>query len=152
MRPYSASEYAQLKTATRRALHLAAPLRAITEHTRLDAAALSRAGNPCESAFVPIDVAIDLDAMAGDDAILRTMARLRGFELVPMKGMGCAADLMHEAGEAARQTGELVSSAIDAGGDGRITKAEARKIDGEAADVEAVVANIRKMVHANLGR
>lgn len=146
-RPYEFADYALLKSATHKAVKLAGPLAEVCRHTRLDAGTISRAGNMAESNFLPLDVAVDLDKLAGDDVILRAMARLRGYELVPIKKAHCAIDLVRDAGDAAKETGELVKAIADAARDGRYSPREAREIDGEAAEAEGVIASIRKRLH-----
>lgn len=146
-RPYQAADYAMLKSATQKAAKLAGPLAEICQHTRLDAGTISRAGNMAESNYLPLDVAVDLDKLAGDDVILRAMARLRGYELVPIKKAHEAIDLVRDAGAAAKETGEMVKAIADAARDGRYTPREAREIDNDAAEAEGVIASIRKRMH-----
>ncbi len=147
MRPYSTADYAQLKSATKRAIELAGGPVALAKETRLDQATLSRAGNIEHSNFLPIDAAVDADRLAGEPVILRALARIAGFDLVPIKARHESANLVHDAGTMARESGELVSSAIEATADGTLTAREAREIDREAQDVEAVVASVRRQVH-----
>lgn len=147
-RPFAAADYAQLKSATRRAVSLAGPLdRIARKQTRLDAATISRAGNPEASNFLPLDVALDLDALAGDDVILRMMARLRGYDLVPIGRRAQQENLIKAAGDVAKESGELVHETINAAADGDVTPSEAKTIDAEAAQVEGIVACIRRHVH-----
>src|SRR4051812_37079712 len=81
-RPYTRADYLAVKSATRRACDDAGPLNSIAVHTRCDAARLSRYGNADGPEFIPLDIAMDLDALSGGDRILRAWAELRGYDLV----------------------------------------------------------------------
>ena len=146
-RPFSAADYSQLKSATKRATEAAGPLVEIARRTRIDAATISRAGNHNESNYIPIDVAIDMDRMSGDAVILRTMARALGYRLVPVDAPEFSADLRLKAGHVARESGELIAKTLEALSDGELSPREAMEIDHEAADVEHLVAGIRRHVH-----
>lgn len=143
-RPHSPGDYVALKLAVKEATKLAGPIASIAARTRLDAGTISRAGNPRESNFLPLDVAIDIDALAGEPIILTAMARLCGYELVPLNVAHVTECLSLQAGHAAREAGELVAHAIEASQDKAITPAEAQRIDTEAAEVERVVSAIRR--------
>ena len=106
-RPYTRADYLAIKSATRRACEDAGPLHDIAANTRCDPAQLSRYGNPERPEFIPLDIAMDLDALSGGDRILRAWAELRGYGLVreergvaienPLQHAGC---IGKEAGEA----------------------------------------------------
>lgn len=144
MTKLSECQYA-LKAAVRRAVILAGGPAAACKALRVDAARLSRYGNPEDPSFIPVDVAHELDKLAGETVILRAMADLFGFELVPRNMVGPEfVDLTQKAGEFARESGELVSTVIEAGHDEHMSPNEARRIDDAAADVEAKVIQIRQ--------
>ncbi|MBR1193216.1 phage regulatory CII family protein [Bradyrhizobium sp. AUGA SZCCT0160] len=145
------AQYA-LKAATRRAVKLAGGPNAASEVVRAAASRLSQYGNHDVPIFAPIDVCAELDRAAGDPVILRAWADLLGFDLTPRNvDAAVAADLAHAAGQVARESGELISAAIDASADGNLTPAEARRLDEEAADVEQKVVNLRKIVRPAMG-
>ena len=112
VRPFTPADYAQLKSATKAACELASPLTEIVKHTRLDAGTISRACDLNRPSFIPIDVALDLDCLACDDVILRTMAALRGYNLVPIEHASNADNLIADAGKIAKTSGELISSKL----------------------------------------
>ena len=141
------SDFSLLKAATRRAVHDAGPMATVSRQTRLDQGTLSRAGNNNESNFLPIDDAVRIDGMTGNATIVRAMARLLGFRLVPIDAPNNQPSLIHDAADMAKQSGELVSEVIDIASDGTITPTEARLADDEAADVEHCVQSIRKKLH-----
>lgn len=126
-----------LKAATRRAITLAGGPVAASKELRVDAGRLSRYGSPDDALYVPIDVALELDKLAGDNIILRAWADLHGFDLVARDRDAdqLARDVTSLAGCVARESGELISSTIDAVSDGKLTPREAQKIHDEAADV-----------------
>lgn len=59
-----------IKAATRRAVQMAGGPNAVSEHTRVAAGRISDYCNPAHSSFVPLDVAADIDALAGSPVIL----------------------------------------------------------------------------------
>lgn len=112
-RPYSRADYLAIKSATRRACEDAGPLHEISTSTRCDPAALSRYGNPERAEFLPLDVAMDLDALSGGDRLLRQWAELRGYDLArDEKGVAVEAPY-HHASEICRETGEALSALAD---------------------------------------
>lgn len=147
-RIYSRADYLALKTATKEAVEACGPITETAKRTRLDAGTISRAGNPNESNFIPLDVALDLDSLSGDAKILRAYAALLGFELVRRKSeQAITKEIISQAGDVAEQSGDLVSETIKAAADGSLTPAEAKRIDGEAADLERTIRFVRKTTH-----
>lgn len=149
MKPLTDAQYA-FKAAVRRAVKIAGGPNAATDVVRVDAPRLSRYGNSDAPEFAPIDVCFELDKAAGNPVILRAWADLLGFDLTPRKvDAMVACDLAHAAGQVAKESGELVSAAIDAGAN--LTPAVARRLDEEAADVEEKVINLRNIVRPAMG-
>lgn len=135
-----------LKAATRRSVTLAGGPVAASKALRVDQARLSNYGNLEHPYFVPLDVAFELDKLAGDSIILRAWGDLIGFDLVSRDlNQQITTDLTHIAGDIARESGELISSTIEAAADGRICPNEARAIDGQAADLQEKVVSIREV-------
>lgn len=151
MKSFSDAQYA-FKAAFRRAVQMAGGCNAAANVTRVDAARLSRYGNIDAPEFGPVDVGFDLDMAAGDHVILRAWADLAGFDLTPRNiDEQVSADLAQAAGQVALESGELISAAIDASADGKLTPAEAMRLDKEAADVEEKVIKLRKIVRPAMG-
>ena len=154
MAAFTDTQYA-FKAAVRRAVKMAGGPNAAAEMVRSPASRLSEYGNHDRPVFAPIDVCFDLDKAAGDHVILRAWAELLGFDIVPrnVDAATSAANLAHAAGQVAKESGELISAAIEAGADGVLTPNEARRLDEEAADVEQKVINIRRIARsAMVGR
>ena len=146
-RPFTRADYLAIKSATRRACEDAGPLHQIAESTRVDAPILSRYGNPDESVFIPLDVAMDLDALSGGDRLLRAWATLRGYDLTrDDKGVAIecpmqdAAALLKEAGEAVSALADVVKRPTPR------TAAQAERELAELGDVvELAEANARRI-------
>lgn len=148
----SDAQYA-LKAATRRAVTLAGGPVAAAKSLRVDAGRLSAYGNPESALFVPIDVAAELDRLAGESVILRAWGDLLGFDLVPRNATpDFSMDLLAtQAGELARESGEVIAGTIEAAADKRISVNEARPLLENIADMKGTVVkleeHIRKAVH-----
>lgn len=134
-RPYRNEDYLALKAATRRATKEAGKLSDLAERTRIDASRISKCGNPNEHEFLPIDVAMDLDALAGDDRILRAWAELRGFNLIKDENNVHVEDMARHIGAVGKESGELISEMCEAVADGKVTPVEALRIEEAAEDV-----------------
>lgn len=135
-RPYRNADYLALKAATRRATVEAGTLADVAKRTRIDATRISKAGNPNENEFLPLDVAMDLDALAGDDRILRAWAELRGYDLVKDEKGVAIEDMARHVGSVGKESGELISEMCSAVADGKVTPAEASRIENAAEDVK----------------
>lgn len=146
-RPFTRADYLAIKSATRRACEDAGPLHQIADSTRADPASLSRYGNADRPEFIPIDVAMDVDALSGGDRILRAWAEARGYALV-REDKGVATESpMHDAAAILREAGEAVSALADVVK--RPTPVTAAKAERELADLGDVVdlaeANARRI-------
>jgi hypothetical protein len=135
-RPYSRADYLAIKSATRRACEDAGPLHEIAACTRSDPSQLSRYGNPEKSEFIPLDVAMDLDALSGGDRLLRAWAELRGYELLRDERGVKVEDMTRHIGAVGIESGELISEMCNAVADGKVTNREAEAIESRAEDVK----------------
>lgn len=148
MKSLTDAQYA-FKAAVRRAVKMAGGPNAATEVLRVDAPRLSRYGNVDAPEFAPVDVCFELDRSAGDPVILRAWADLMGFDLTPREGAAIdALNLTTAAGQIAKDSGDLISTAIEAASDGKISPNEARTIDDAAADLQDKVVDIREAARA----
>lgn len=134
-RPYNRADYLAIKSATRRACEDAGPLHEIASCTRSDPSQLSRYGNPEKPEFIPLDVAMDLDALSGGDRLLRAWAELRGYELMRDEKGVAIEDMNRHIGAVGVETGELISEMCNAIADQVITPREAEAIERRAEDV-----------------
>lgn len=135
-RPFTRADYLAIKSATRRACEDAGPLHQIADSTRADPAALSRYGNPERPEFIPLDIAMDLDALSGGDRILKAWAELRGFDLVKNeRGVAVECTFRHIA-NVGRAAGDLQGTMCEAVSDGKVTPLEAARIERAATNLD----------------
>jgi hypothetical protein len=147
VKPLSDAQYA-FKAAVRRAVKMAGGPNAATDVVRVDAPRLSRYGNIDAPEYAPIDVCFDLDKAAGDPVILRAWADLMGFDLVPREEVvdQLKRDVTALAGGIAKESGAVVSEAIEAVQNGKPSLTAARAFDEAAADLQERVVDIRARV------
>lgn len=89
MRTISEPEQRTLKSATDGAYELAGGISRIIDFTRVGTAQLSKYASfnvEYRESFIPVDVAIEVDRRAKTPTIVKEMAALLGYELVPMQG------------------------------------------------------------------
>jgi hypothetical protein len=143
-----------LKAATRRAVMLAGGPHAAAKSTRVCAALLSRYGNINCPEIAPADVCADLDLAVGDAVVLRAYADLLGFDLVLRDEATdqLARDMTALAGDLAKESGELISTTIDATRDGAISVNEAMAIDRDAADLQDKIVSIRTAARKTIAK
>jgi hypothetical protein len=135
-RPFTRADYLAIKAATRRACEEAGPLKEIAAATRVDAPQLSRYGNVEEPSFVPVDVAMDVDRLAGKPTILAAYAQVCGFALVPHELHAHACRLFDHVAEIARDMSAVVAELAEQKPE---TPARARAIeDKTAAAIDAL--------------
>ncbi|MEH6721314.1 MAG: hypothetical protein V7704_20745 [Aurantimonas endophytica] len=153
-RASSDHQRAALKTATFAAVSAGGGSSAIAE------AGLTRVGQPMlslyaatheETRFAGIDVALDLDLVAGQPFHARALASLQGFDLAPRAGgvatpgamptMADAIKLIHEAHD-------VETAVLEGLSDGVLTPTERRLIKAEIADLRAVLDEIEAKVDA----
>lgn len=150
MKPLTDQQYA-FKAAVRRAVKLCGGPTAAAEIVRVDAARLSRYGNPDCPEFAPIDVCFELDRAAGDNVILRSWADMCGLDVTPRKiDERITADLVAAAGASALDAGELVSVVIEAASDGDLTNNEGRAILERASDSKASITRIEEFTRRSM--
>jgi hypothetical protein len=141
-RPFTSADYLGLKAATRRACEQAG-LHKTAAHTRVDPALLSRYGNPEATCFAPIDVAMDLDALAGSHEILEAWADRCGFSLVPLD-----AEARADRGRLADHTPTLLKEFSDVVNE--LSQASARRTDTPAGAMRLLdeLAELKAVINA----
>ena len=148
-RPYTRADYLAIKSATRRACEDAGPLHEIAANTRCDPAQLSRYGNPERPEFIPLDIAMDLDALSGGDRVLRAWAELRGYELIRDERGVMVEDTLRHIGNVGRAAGNLHATMCEAAADGTVTPLEAKRIERASTDLddanELLAADMRRI-------
>lgn len=150
-RIFTAPDYAAIKNAVRRALRQAGGgLRELAGMTRLSAAQLSRFGDLNSDQWVPLDVALDLDSLAGEPVITRALAELLGYDLVPSTAVVAQGRLMEHLAGLAQESGDVMASISMALADGKLTPNELALIEANLADLDAQVQAARATVRAKI--
>ncbi len=130
-----------LKAATRAALALAGGVARFELATRVQAPALSKYAAPQETiAFLPIDVAADLDRDIGAPVIAEALAALAGYRLVPADAPAAGTPNLADVARIMRETCDVSDALTAALADGRVTRTEARAIDRE---IEEAIRELR---------
>jgi len=145
-RLYAGADYLALKNAMRRACDQTGTLDEIAQHTRIGKASLHRCYSIAKAAadeqFCPLDVAADIDRLAGAPINLRALANMEGYEIVaraPSLATDTpAAHLAH----IAREVGDVVASLAAAVADNNVTPREARALLKEAAEAETALLDL----------
>lgn len=133
------------KAAFRRGVTLAGGPVAAARSTRVCASLLSNYGNPERPEFPPIDICFDIDAASGSSIILRAWADLTGFDLVKRDEVAdqIRRDVTSLAGDIAKDSGTVVSDALDAVRSGKPSVNTIKAFDEVAADLQEKVVDIR---------
>lgn len=142
-RPFTRADYLAIKSATRRAYEDAGALHEIAECTRSDPALLSRYGNADRPEFIPLDVAMDVDALSGGDRILRAWAERRGYSLVREERAVAVEDVRHHVSTLLSEVGEGVQAMAEVVGP-RPSPNQARRVEREMADVVDIAERIQQ--------
>ncbi|MGA0561719.1 phage regulatory CII family protein [Ancylobacter sp. VNQ12] len=149
-RIFTAADYASLKNAVRRACQQAGGgLRGLASQTRLSPAQLSRFGDINSDQSIPLDVALDLDSLAGEPIIASALSERLGFDLVPQtQAVVAHATMPQHLSGLARESGEAISHIAAALADNQLTPNELIAIERELGDVDAQVQSARATVRA----
>lgn len=124
-----------LKELTERMVEAVGPRKDVAKHLGVSERDISLWCNPDHDRFIPLDHALDLDALAGD-MLLQKLARDRGFELVPLKDRPVDTEAaMQAAADLSKDSGELVHDVYQASHDGIITPREARGLRSRMGQV-----------------
>jgi hypothetical protein len=92
--------------------------------------AYGRYGRPQDPEHMPIDVAVDLDAQAGDAPVLHAMAQALGYVVFPKPRADADPTWIAHMGRLAQEAGEAVAGIAEAlADDGKIDPAEVRALD-----------------------
>ena len=153
-RIFTSADYAALKNAVRRACQQAGGgLRTLAAMTRLSAAQLSRFGDLDSDQSIPLDVALDLDSLAGQPVITAALADRLGYELVPLaRAMVENATIAQHLSTLARESGDALSTIAAALSDDHLSINELVQIERECGDLKAAVQSLRATARAKIMR
>lgn len=158
MREISEKQAAALKGCTARAIKLAGGAAVVQHSTRVNEATLSKyasASPDNEKAFVPVDVAVEIDMLAQSPVILTAMAELAGYRLVANEEAEVEARplTIHDALVIANEAADVVKAITEAlANDGDIDAAEDRVITREVDELVRVLRKTLRNVSARRGR
>ncbi len=143
------SNHLKLKAATRDAVGMAGGPQRAAHISRGTASRLCEYGSPaCDDRFIPVDVAMALEADIGAPVISRAMADALGYDLVPRNPAADAATIKHQVSESMRGWGNLLADLNAALEDGRIDHLEAvgieKAISAELNRLHSMLASVRK--------
>ncbi|RIK91749.1 MAG: hypothetical protein DCC73_14905 [Proteobacteria bacterium] len=102
--------------------------------TRLTPGSMSKAGNPQEDYYPPLDAILDLEIAAGRPVVTEALARLQGYRLEVMADAG-EVDLMQESTAATAKLGAWAGAVMAAMADGSLTHAERVSLRTQARDI-----------------
>lgn len=149
LRPSTTDMRKALKLATRAALKIAGGAAALVESrmVRVGEASLSfyaSSSDEHDTRSVPMDVALDLDFLAGEPLHARAIAHAQGYRLAPAYprnpgGMLCLSDVAR----ISRDFAEVQSTCFDALDDCVITEAERVAIIGQLGELERSIEDVR---------
>lgn len=142
-RPTSDHDRRRLKAATERGIKRAGGGTLFAEQTRVEPQALSKyKAVQEETAFMPIDVAVDCDMVSGSPVILGAMAATLGYSITPIHQVRVkyTPELV---GTLIRETGEVSAVILEAMADGRLTETERATIAREIDEATAALWTLR---------
>lgn len=110
-RRFPEDDYLALKSAVRRSRKLAGPRGAISEQTRVGSTQIANYEDARQAdCHIPIDVAMDLDELAGEDVILAQMAALKNYRLTPCDPIASCSDMKCQTASFLKEAGEALTS------------------------------------------
>jgi len=146
MRISSDHERNALKSAARSALSLIGPAKQLCTVSRVSEGYLSKCINRDLPDFLPIDVALECDRLAGAPVIVAALADLLGYRLVPIEGEELSPALTVEnALDYVTGSVDTANTIREAAADGHWTEGERR----EASDkINAQIKALQEMLRA----
>ncbi len=156
MRTISEPERRTLKAATDGAYVLSGGISRILDFTRVSTSQLSKYasfGDDNADSFVPIDVAIEIDRAAKSPVIVKEMAALLGYSLIPLR-TGCDKSEYQAVTEAdgyraLKETMDVVQAVIDARADGWIDAADRKNVLKEIREAIRELEGLEKALEVN---
>ncbi|MCG6115074.1 MAG: hypothetical protein MEQ84_07730 [Mesorhizobium sp.] len=144
LRETTPQERRALSMSVRRAAKLGGGAASVQHMTRVGEADLSRYGAPeQDDRHCPVDVAIDLDRMAGSPVIVAAMASLLGYRLVAEARAPGAEMCLREVARISTESSEVVAAVLDAMADGKLCEADRRRINMEIEEACRVLRSVQ---------
>lgn len=134
-----------LKTASRLLVSDLGGVDAFSSCTRATRSMASEYGNPASDRFIPVDVLLDAETIAGTPHVTATLARLLGYALIPVEPRA-AGDLSVALAEIGRDVAALFATAALALAHGAPTEQERQELQRELSEVGRVVAEASQLL------
>lgn len=149
MRTISEQEQRSLKAATDGAYVLGGGISCILPFTRVGVSTLSKYASfndEHHDSFMPIDVVVEVERRAKSPVIIRQLAALVGYELVPCKRYDEPARAVTEADahRVLKEAMDVAQAIIAAREDNRIDAAERKIIDKELVEAIRALESVRR--------
>ena len=152
MTPIPDSWFHRIKAATRDLIRLAGGLERAATIAALSTSALSRCQCAAHGDIISIPAALALEAECGQSPITAAMASLHGCNLAPtVTDAEAAARALAGAAEALRGASDLMAATAEAAADGKLTPAEAERMDRAASTLDGALAPLRQTLAAAKG-
>lgn len=156
MRTISEPERRTLKAATDGAYVLSGGISRILDFTRVSTSQLSKYasfGDDNADSFVPIDVAIEIDRAAKSPVIVKEMAALLGYSLIPLRTDSEKSEYQAvteaDGYRALKETMDVVQAVIDARADGWIDAADRKNVLKEIREAIRELEGLEKALEVN---
>ncbi|WP_273794341.1 phage regulatory CII family protein [Brucella intermedia] len=156
MRTISEPERRTLKAATDGAYVLSGGISRILDFTRVSTSQLSKYasfGDDNADSFVPVDVAIEIDRAAKSPVIVKEMAALLGYGLIPLRPDSDQSEYQAvteaDGYRALKETMDVVQAVIDARADGGIDAADRKNVRKEIREAIRELEGLDKALEVN---
>ncbi|MEP0518594.1 MAG: hypothetical protein ABJO09_00845 [Hyphomicrobiales bacterium] len=145
VRRFKADDYHALKSAVRRTRKLVGSRNTISEQTRVGGTQIANYEDAHQTeCHVPIDVAMDIDELAGEAVILTQLAALQGYRLVPIGQSPTNMDIKDHIQLLCKEFGEAISAI----GNGTSTPRQREEATKELLEVNSTVNAALRDLHA----
>ena len=150
MRHHSSQAYLGLKTATRLIIHDLGGIDAAAAASRVGRSQFSDYTQPGSDRFIPVDVLLDVEALADAPHVTAALARTLGYELTPVMPRD-RGQLGEALARLSLEVGELFATASRAFSDGRLTDEEREQMAKDIDDVVRVGNEARALLRRDIG-
>ncbi|WP_414901134.1 phage regulatory CII family protein [Rhizobium cremeum] len=128
MRPSTEHDRARLKASTRAAIIAAGKAKQLAACSRVNEPQISRYVGGDYPDFMPLDVILDCELLAGQPVMTAALADMLGYRLVPIAGGDETSLTLDHVLDAVNAVGELLRAFRDGHSDGHLDEAERREI------------------------
>lgn len=152
MTPIPDSWFHRIKAATRDLVKLCGGTVRAGVIAGMSKTAMGRYENANAPDIIGIAAALALEAECGQSPVTSAMAELHGCQLQPlMTDAEAAARAFAGAAEALRAASDLMATTAEAAADGKLTPAEAERMDRDASTLDGALAPLRQTLAAAKG-